>query len=428
MTQQLHRRDFLKMCSAASLGVVGAGALFGPSRAEAASPAPYEGPLWVTVHASGGWDPTSFCDPKGSQGPDDPAPVNKYLAETIGVSGNHRYAPVAGNQAFFEKYGKKLLVVNGIDTATNGHDSGTRNVWSGKLPEGYPAFSAVVAGSLGADAPLAFLSNGGYDVTGSLVAPTRVGSSSVLTKLAWPNRIDPSKPDGTYHSPDTWDRVQAARAARLSRLQTNAKLPREAQALSLLYSARLGNSDLRLLSDVLPPTLDNSNNGLKRQAQLAVAAYKAGLAVSANLTIGGFDTHGNHDQNHFPRLQALTDGVDFLMEEAARQGVADRVVVIIGSDFGRTPWYNEGNGKDHWSITSMAFMGPGIPGDRVIGTTDSYHKPITVDPDTLETNTESGIRITPEHVHKALRQLAGIALNPTAQRFPLNVPLLPLFA
>ncbi len=427
MTKQLDRRDFLKMCSAASLGVVGAGSLFGPRTAAAAGPTSYQGLLWVTVHASGGWDPTSFCDPKGSQGVDDPAPVNKYLADTIGVAGAHRYAPVAGNQAFFEKYGAKLLVVNGIDTATNGHDSGTRNVWSGKLPEGYPAFSAVVAASLGPEAPLSFLSNGGYDVTGSLVAPTRVGSPSVLTKLAWPNRIDPDKPEGTYHSVDTWDRVQSARAERLGRLQAAAKLPRESKSLSLLYSARLGSSDLRLLSDVLPATLDTSNNGLKRQAQLAVAAYKAGLAVSANLTIGGFDTHGNHDQNHFPRMQALTEGVDFLMEEAARQGVADKVVVIIGSDFGRTPWYNEGNGKDHWSITSMAFMGPGITGNRVVGTTDAYHKPIAVDPETLEPDPASGIRITPEHVHKALRHLAALDLNPVAQRFPLNAALLPLF-
>ena len=57
-------------------------------------------------------------------------------------------------------------------------------------------------------------------------------------------------------------------------------------------------------------------------------------------------------------MQRLLEGVDFLMEEIERQGLTDKVIVMIGSDFARTPWYNDGNGKDHWSITSMMLMGP----------------------------------------------------------------------
>ena len=35
---------------------------------------------------------------------------------------------------------------------------------------------------------------------------------------------------------------------------------------------------------------------------------------------------------------------------------------------------------------------------------------------------EAGVRVRPEHVHLALRQLAGIADHPLAAKFPLGVP------
>ncbi len=317
-------------------------------------------------------------------------------------------------------------MINGIDTATNGHDSGTRNTWSGKLAEGYPSFAALAAGVLDPTRPLSFLSNGGYDMTGGLVAPTRVGSPTALTKLAYPNRINPDKPQERFHSVSVAERIAQARADRLARQRAKVRLPREASSMSMLYSARLGETNLKKLTEVLPAELDNSGNPLKRQAQLAVAAYKAKLAVSANLTIGGFDTHGNHDASHFPRLQQLLEGVDFLVQEAEKQGVADKLVIAIGSDFGRTPYYNDGNGKDHWSITSMMLMGPGIAGNRVVGASDELFKPKTVAADTLALD-PAGIRITPEHVHRALRDLAGITGDPIEAGYPLSAEKLPLF-
>ncbi|MDQ7068439.1 MAG: hypothetical protein Q9M40_10960 [Sulfurimonas sp.] len=58
---------------------------------------------------------------------------------------------------FFDKYGSELLVVNGIDTQTNGHDAGRRYMMSGKLSEGFPALSALIAGIRMPSSPLARL-------------------------------------------------------------------------------------------------------------------------------------------------------------------------------------------------------------------------------------------------------------------------------
>jgi len=39
----------------------------------------------------------------------------------------------------------------------------------------------------------------------------------------------------------------------------------------------------------------------------------------------------------------------------------------------------------------------------------------------LRLDKEKGIRVRPEHVHQALRELAGIAEHPHAKKFPLGV-------
>lgn len=89
---------------------------------------------------------------------------------------------------------------------------------------------------------------------------------------------------------------------------------------------------------------------------------------------------------------------------------------------GRTPTYNTGNGKDHWSIGSAMFLGRGIKGNRVIGATDEKQFAVSLDTKTLKLDKEKGVRVRPEHVHESLRELAGIADHPSSKKFPLGVP------
>ena len=88
---------------------------------------------------------------------------------------------------------------------------------------------------------------------------------------------------------------------------------------------------------------------------------------------------------------------------------------------GRTPNYNAGNGKDHWSIGSALFLGRGIKGNRVIGATDEKQFAVPLDPQSLKPAGGTGIRVRPEHVHEALRELAGIADHPLSRKFPLGL-------
>lgn len=408
----MERRDFLRLAAVAGLAVfapAGRTASAGPTAADLS---PYKGPFWVSIHVPGGWDPALLCDPKGSE----TGITNLFKESGIIDAGSLRFAPVGSNAYFFKKYASRLCVVNGIDTATGTHDAGPAHVWSGTLRGGWPCFAAVAAAALGRLRPLSFISNGGYDQTAGVVAKTLGNIAAVAG--------DPNIKDGagaTFHSPAAMNRIKSAQAARLDALRARQSLPALRRAAGELYAARLTSGELQKLSSVLPTTL--SDVSMVRQAQLAFAAYKAGLAVSATIVADvNVDTHTNHDVVHVTELQKALEGIDLVIQEAEAAGVADAVVLSIGSDFGRGPRYNAQNGKDHYSITSMMFMGPGIPQDRVIGGTDEDGKPIKVNPTTLAPDEKAGVRITPAHIHKALRAKAGVLGTEVDKAYPVYVP------
>src|SRR5215212_2286232 len=122
------RRDFLKLCFLAGLGV--ATPVWFPrlSRAASAELDAYEGPFYVVFNASGGWDTTYLMDPKGTNG------INRFYQEgDILTRGAHKFAPTArhiqggmSNEDFYAQFGDEMLVVNGLDYSVNNHAPGAR--------------------------------------------------------------------------------------------------------------------------------------------------------------------------------------------------------------------------------------------------------------------------------------------------------------
>src|ERR1700751_5973921 len=130
---QHNRRNFLKLCGLAGLGVAVPLRYPFPTRAEAPN-APYEGPFYVVFNASGGWDTTYLMDPKGAGG------INRLYQEgDILTKGPHKYAPTAktrdggmSNEEFYDEFGSDLLVFNGLDYSVNNHSPGARYMATGK--------------------------------------------------------------------------------------------------------------------------------------------------------------------------------------------------------------------------------------------------------------------------------------------------------
>ena len=420
------RRDFLKLCGLAGLGVASPIGFPSIARAAPREPDPYEGPYYAVFNASGGWDTTCLIDPKGVNG------TNRLYGQgDILTEGQIKFAPNAGqidqakgglsNEEFFKRYASELLVFNGLDYSVNNHSPCSRYMATGKLDSlAYPTFAALVAACRGPECPLAFLTFGNYSATGNLVPMARVPYLPTLGRIANADCVE-GNPRSPYHEDFVNDRIEAALKGQVDSRITEARLPRVERAQSMLYAAQLNAKALQRVTPFIPER--SPKNRLAQQAEIALASFRAGVCVSANLSIGQFDSHANNDRDQMNLIPELLAGVDHLLRRAEDLGIRDKLVIVMQSEMGRTPNYNKGDGKDHWSIGSIMFLGAGIAGNRVVGKTDDGQFLIPVDPKTLalEAEGEKGLRVRPEHLHLALREHAGIADHPFSEKFPFVI-------
>ena len=417
------RRDFLKLCGMAGLGLA---CPIGPN-AQAFDPLkgkdepPFDGPYYIVFNASGGWDTTYLMDPKGV------GDINRLYKEgDILTKGNHKYAPIAkhiqggmSNEAFFGEFGNDLLTLNGLDYSVNNHAPGARYMATGKLDSmAYPTFAALVAACKGPTCPLSFLTFGNYSATGNIVAMSRVPYLPSLQKIANADGIE-GNAKSPYHDDFALNRIEKALREQRESRTVLPLLPRQERAESMLYAAQINSKSMQRVTQHIPATIPKER--LAQQAEIALASFKAGVCVSANLSIGQFDSHVNNDPDQMKLIPEFLAGIAYVIRRAEALKIRDKLVVVIQSEMGRTPTYNKQNGKDHWSIGSIMFLGPRIKGNRAIGATDEKQFHVPLNPQTLAIDKAKGIRVRPEHIHEALRQYAGIADHGFSKKFPLGL-------
>lgn len=86
---------------------------------------------------------------------------------------------------------------------------------------------------------------------------------------------------------------------------------------------------------------------------------------------GGFDTHSNN----FPALErhgaVMDPALASLVQDLADIGKLDTTMIVMISEFGRTPRVNDNAGRDHWpGVFSCMMAGGGVRGGQVIGASD----------------------------------------------------------
>src|SRR5277367_6120426 len=158
------------------------------------------------------------------------------------------------------------------------------------------------------------------------------------------------------------DRFQLALKEQVDNRVSDVLLPRVERAQSMLYAAQMNSQALQRVTPYIPSKTPKER--MSQQAEIALASFKAGVCVSANLSIGQFDSHANNDVDQMKLIPEFLAGIAYTLRRAEELKIRDKLVVIVQSEMGRTPSYNNGNGKDHWSIGSMMVLGPGIRGNR----------------------------------------------------------------
>lgn len=93
---------------------------------------------------------------------------------------------------------------------------------------------------------------------------------------------------------------------------------------------------------------------------------------AVEVELGGWDTH----EDNFTKVRALCDQLDrgfaTLLADLAERGLLEKTLVLVTSEFGRTPQINAREGRDHFANGwSVALAGGPIRGGRVVGATSA---------------------------------------------------------
>ena len=85
----------------------------------------------------------------------------------------------------------------------------------------------------------------------------------------------------------------------------------------------------------------------------------------------GWDAHNNIEGNHSKMCMSTDKPIAGLLADLKSRGLLDTTLVVWGGEFGRTPFNEKGDGRDHnpWGFT-IWMAGAGIRGGQIIGATD----------------------------------------------------------
>jgi uncharacterized protein (DUF1501 family) len=101
---------------------------------------------------------------------------------------------------------------------------------------------------------------------------------------------------------------------------------------------------------------------LKRAAQIIAGRIGVRVLFASQ---DGYDTHANQLETHANLLEQLSSAFAAFRKDLAAQGVADQVVVMVFSEFGRRVDENASAGTDHGAASNVFLVGSKVQGGLV---------------------------------------------------------------
>lgn len=397
---------------------------------------------WIFAHCHRGWDTTLLCDPKGDIDETGKGPVNKYPVSFIRNAGNINYVPSARPPAnesnpddpwafadvnqFFTREFSHLLVVNGIKMGTISHPIGAQLASGGHIRPNQPHFCALYAAAKtqqAGEVPLPFGYYGNYSEVGNLIPRVPVSAFEEALSIANPTGYmdfdAKTSNDKSVFNQRIEERIRQQQEARLARQFNTSNLLKRRELIQKLQTSREQSLRLGLLKNNLPSDLAPKYSETSK-IQHVLASMKAGLTYGAHFEFDGVDSHSDNDPRQYSHVNNYFKSINVLLEQAESMGIRDKLNIVLTSDFSRTPYYNDDkDGKDHWPVTSMMFLGPDFQGNRVVGGTTDSLEAKKINYDTLNFD-DKGKELEIRDIHLALRQTANIDKLSMSTDWPLE--------
>jgi len=315
------------------------------------------------------WDPKPFASPD-YRGPFNP--IKGVTGEYVG----EKFVNIA-------KILDKISMIRSVSHGEAAHERGTCNMLTGYRPSPaikFPSFGTIISHEQGARnnlppyvaIPSVFAPEQGSGYMSSAYGPFALGSDPAdagftVRDLAAPKDVDSKR----------FDR----RRSLLSAVDAHFRSIEKSDALNAmdsfydaaysLISSNKAREAFNLSAEPAKLRDEYGRNAAGQRFLLARRLVEAGTRM-VSVNYGGWDHHSNIKGAFESQAPQFDVAFARLIRDLDERGLLDTTLVLVSSEFGRTPKINSTNGRDHYPrVFSVAMAGGGVKKGFVYGKSDA---------------------------------------------------------
>ncbi|OAI55565.1 sulfatase [Verrucomicrobiaceae bacterium SCGC AG-212-N21] len=330
----------------------------------------------IHIYLPGGMAHQESWDPKPFAAPDYRGPFTPIKTSIPGEYVGEKFQQIA-------KIMNKLTVIRSMTHGEAAHERGTHNMFTGYKPSPaikFPSFGSVISHEQGSRNNLP-----PYVVVPSMVAPEQ--GTGYMSSAYGPFALgsDPADRNFTVRDLLTPKDAEGKRFERrrslLGAVDEHFKSIEKSDSINAMdsfYQAAYGlissdkareAFDLKKESDKLRDEYGRNTAG--QRFLLARRLVEAGVRM-VSVNYGGWDHHANIKGAFEGQAPNFDVAFARLITDLEERGMLERTVVMVSSEFGRTPKINGSNGRDHWPrVFSVALAGGGFKKGYIHGASDA---------------------------------------------------------
>lgn len=277
----------------------------------------------------------------------------------------------------------KIAIIRSMTHGEAAHERGTHNMFTGYRPSPaliYPSMGSVVSHEYGPRnnlPPYVCIPNmpnefAGSGYLSSSFAPFSLGSDPASNGF---RVLDLNLPNGV--TDDRFGRRRSALEAVNAHFAQKEKSDNVAamntfydRAYSLI-SSQAAREAFNIAAEPNNIRDEYGRHDAGQRLLMARRLVAAGVRF-VSLTYGGWDMHNSITAGMRGQMPPLDQALTALITDLDRMGLLSTTLIMVSSEFGRTPKINGTAGRDHWpKVFSVMLAGGGIKGGMIYGSSNS---------------------------------------------------------